>query len=112
MFIEQTIVEDGKRRLHTKEDRVMNSTMLQKPSDPEAIYRNKAGKNHRGYVASIEEPMGAAGSVVTDYRYEQNIHSDSQFTQDSIAEAEISEDMVTLIMNGDYGGADNVKLAR
>jgi len=67
---EQTIVEDGKRRLRTKKDGIMNSTMLQNPSDPEATYRNKAGKVHRGYAANIEESVGAAGSVVTDYRYE------------------------------------------
>lgn len=56
---------------------------------------------HRGYVANIEESVGAAGSVVTDYRYEQNIHSDSQFLQESIAEAEISADTVTLITDGE-----------
>lgn len=109
---EQTIVEDGKRRLRTKEDGIMNSTMLQNPSDPEATYRNKAGKIHRGYVANIEESVGASGSVVTDYRYEQNTHSDSQFLQESIAEAEISTDTVTLITDGGYGGGDNTELAR
>lgn len=51
-------------------------------------------------------------SVVTDYRYEQNIHSDSQYLQESVAEAEISEEMVTLITEGGYGGSDNMELAR
>lgn len=109
---EQTIVEDGKRRLRTKEDGIMNSTLLQNPSDPDATYRNKAGKIHRGYVANIEESVGAAGSVVTDYRYEQNLHSDSQFLQESVAEAEISEEMATMITDGGYGGGDNMELAR
>ena len=57
----------------------MNSTMLQNASDPEATSRNTEGKIHLGYAANIEESVGAAGSVVTDYRYEQNIHSDRQF---------------------------------
>lgn len=108
---EQTIVEDGKRRLRTKEDGIMNPSLLQNPSDADATYRNKAGKIHRGYVANIEESVGAAGSVVTDYRYEQNIHSDSQFLQESVAEAEISEEMATLITDGGYGGGDNTELA-
>lgn len=81
MFIrclsEQTIVENEKRRLCTKEDGTMNSTSLQNPSDPEATFRTKAGKNHRGYVANLEESVGRNGSVVTDYAYEQNIHSDN-----------------------------------
>ena len=49
----------------------MKSTMLQNPSDPEATFRNKAGKEHRGYAANLEESVGADGSVVTEYQYEQ-----------------------------------------
>lgn len=41
---EQTIVENGKRRLKTKEDGTMNSDMLQNPADPDATYREKAEK--------------------------------------------------------------------
>lgn len=90
----------------------MNSAMFQNSSDPEAIYRNKAGKIYRGYAANIEEFVGAAGFVITDYQYDQNIHSDSQFPQERNAEAEISEEMVTLITDGGYGGGDNMELAR
>ena len=71
----QTVVENGKRRLRTKEDGTMNSTALQNPSDPDATYRNKAGKLHRGYVANLEETVDKNGSVVTDYQYDKNIHS-------------------------------------
>ena len=42
---EQTIVENENRRLRTKEDSGMKSTMLQNPSDPEATFRSKAGKS-------------------------------------------------------------------
>lgn len=41
---EQTIVENENRRLRTKEDGGMKSTMLQNPSDPEATFRNKSRK--------------------------------------------------------------------
>lgn len=70
---DQTVVENGKRRLRTKEDGTMNSTALQNPSDPDATYRNKAGKLHRGYVANLEETVDKNGSVVTDYQYDKNI---------------------------------------
>lgn len=109
---EQTIVENGKRRLRTKGDSMMHSTMLQNPSDPEATYRNKAGKIHRGYAANVEESVGANGSIVTNYQYDQNIHSDSQFLQESVAEAEETEEIVTLITDGGYGGGDNTELAK
>ena len=35
--------------------------------DPDATYREKAGKEHRGYSANIEETVGRNGSVVTGY---------------------------------------------
>jgi len=82
---EQTIVADGARRLRTKEDGTMNSSALQNPSDPDATYRNKAGKICRGYAANIEESVGKSGSVVTNYQYEQSIYSDSQFLKDNLA---------------------------
>ena len=55
---EQTIAEDGSRRLATHEDRTMDSSILQNPSDPEATFRSKAGVEHRGYVANFEESVG------------------------------------------------------
>ncbi|MDR2569631.1 MAG: transposase [Oscillospiraceae bacterium] len=109
---EQTIMEDGKRRLRTKEDGTMNSSALQNPSDPDATYRNKSGKSYRGYTANIEESVGETGSVVTDYRYEPNTYSDSQFLQDSMADAEKQEDETILITDGGYGGGTNTLLAK
>ena len=50
-FSKQVVREDDALRLKTKEDGSMNSSMLQNPSDPETTYREKAGKQHRGYVA-------------------------------------------------------------
>jgi len=109
---EQTIVEDGKRRLRTKEDGTMDSSALQNPSDPDATYRNKSGKSYRGYTANIEESVGEAGSVVTDYRYEPNTYSDSQFLQDSMDGTEKQEEETILITDGGYGGGNNTLLAK
>lgn len=109
---DQTVVEGGKRRLRTKEDGTMNSSALQNPSDPDATYRNKAGKFYRGYAANLEETVGKNGSVVTDYQYEQNIHSDSRFLQDSISQMDKSDEEIILITDGGYGGGDNTALAK
>ena len=51
---EQTIIENEKRRLRTKEDGSMKSSIMQNPSDPEATFRSKAGREHRGYAANLE----------------------------------------------------------
>lgn len=45
---EQTIVENKERRLRTKEDGGMKSSMMQNSSDPEATFRSKAGREHWG----------------------------------------------------------------
>ena len=69
---EQTVVEGaGARRLKTKEDGSMGSQILQNPSDSDATYREKAGKQNRGYTANVVETVGDNGSIVTDYQYEK-----------------------------------------
>lgn len=109
---DQTVVENEKRRLRTKEDGTMNSLALQNPSDPDATYRNKSGKLYRGYAANIEETVGKNGSVVTDYQYDKNTHTDSLFLQESLSAMEKFEEEIILITDGGYDGQDNIALAK
>ena len=89
---EQTVVEEsGARRLKTKEDGAMGSQILQNPSDPDATYREKAGKQNRGYTANVVETVGDNGSIVTDYQYAKNTHSDSQFLKETVDAIEKTE---------------------
>lgn len=109
---EQTIVEDGKRRLREKQDGEMDSKVLQNPSDPDATFRTKAGKDHRGYAANLEECVGENGSVVTDYQYDANIHSDSAFLKEHLESQKRSDETVTLVTDGAYYGNENTELAK
>lgn len=109
---DQTVVENEKRRLRTKEDGTMNSSALQNPSDPDATYRNKAGKLHRGYAANLEETVGKNGSVVTDYPFDKNTHTDSHFLQETLSQMEKSEEEIILVTDGGYDGQDNIALAK
>ncbi len=109
---EQTVVEEGNRRLREKEDGGMTSSIMQNPSDPDATFRTKAGKDYRGYAANLEESVGANGSVVTDYQVEKNIYSDSSFFKDSIKRNGASEEPSTIVADGAYCGKDNQDLAR
>ena len=109
---EQTIRnEDGTLRLRTKEDGGMNSSMLQNPADPDATYREKAGKQHRGYVANVTEAAGENGSIVLDYQYEQNTYSDSQFMKDFLEKEEVHSEEVTVVTDGAYAGKVNEEKA-
>lgn len=44
---EQTVSEEGRRRLRTKEEGGFYLGILQNPSDPDAAFREKQGKNIR-----------------------------------------------------------------
>ncbi len=102
---------DGTLRLRTKEDGGMNAHILQNPADPEATFREKAGRQHRGYAANVTEISGEAGSMVMDYQYEVNAYSDSQFLKDAIEKMGRQEDEVTIITDGAYAGAGNEAMA-
>ena len=77
--------------MRIREDGGMSSSILQNPSDPDATYRKKAGKEHRGYVANFEE----------------NIYSDSQFFKDSLERKETSDEKAIVVADGAYFGEDN-----
>lgn len=109
---EQTIVEEGKRRLKTKEDGSMDSHVLQNPSDPDATFREKAGKQYRGYAANVTEAVGENGTIVTDYQYAENTKSDSQFLKDSLTSEKKNDESVILLTDGAYSSSENVKAAK
>lgn len=106
---EQTIVNNGIRRLATHEDGTMDSSMLQNPSDPKAAFRSKSGEEHRGYVANFEGFVGENGSVITDHQFEQNTYSDSQFLHDSLERMDTQEETVILSTDGAYPTSKNQK---
>lgn len=108
---EQTIVENGTRRLKTKDDGGMASNILQNPSDPEATYREKAGKKYRGYVGNVEESVGENGSIVTDYQFETNNTSDSSMLKSALNRKEKQSEATVLVADGAYAGEENEKLA-
>lgn len=108
---EQTIVEDSVRRLKTKADGGMDSNILQNPSDPDATYRDKAGKGHSGYVANVEESVGESGSIITDYSFETNNTSDSQMLKDRLEKMGPQEEATCMTVDGAYATAENIESA-
>jgi hypothetical protein len=110
---EQTIEdENGSLDLKDKNDETMDSTILQNPADPDATYRFKSGKQHRGYVANFTEDVGEEASVISDYDYQVNTYSDSQFLKDTIEVLGEQGETLTLVADGAYGGEDNVAMAK
>lgn len=108
---EQTVVEDGKRRLRKKADGGMGSGILQNPSDPDATFREKSGRKHRGYAGNIEESVGKNGSVVTDYQFDTNNKSDSEFLKDHLDRIGHQNEKTVMITDGAYSSGENAEAA-
>ena len=109
---EQTTVnDDGNRRLREKDEKEEPSKVLMNPADPEATFRKKAGAKHIGYVGNVTESVGENGSLITNYAYEQNVYSDSQFMKDFLSEQPVRNEIATLVTDGAYGGENNISQA-
>ena len=82
---------------------------LQNPNDPDATYRFKAGKNHRGYVGNLIESVGENGaSQITDFSYDTNTHSDQEYSHDYIE----NHSDETMIADGAYGSVELQEAAK
>ena len=75
-------------------------------------YMTGQGKVMVRAVANIEETVGQNGSVVTDYQFDKNTHTDSHFLQESLSAMEKSEEEIILVTDGGYDGQDNIALAK
>ena len=68
---EQTVKDDIETFRLKSSDSDMNSEILQNPADPDATYRKKAGKEHRGYIANVVEESNGTDSLTVDYQFEK-----------------------------------------
>lgn len=113
-LISDHMVEDeGKLRLKKNKSEGLNSQVIQSPHDPDATYRDKKGP-HRGYVGNIQESACEDGSMIEDYQYEKNTHSDSEFMQEFIQDQEYHplENPLMIITDGAYGSEENHRKAQ
>ena len=60
-----------------KNDKTMDSSMLQNTADSDATYRYKSGAHHRGYATNIVEDVDKNGNVISDYNYKPRTFKDS-----------------------------------
>lgn len=112
MLLVRVLTEQTNEDKAPKANNEISSTSLQNPSDPDATYRTKAGKSHKGYVGNIVETVGENGdSLITEMEYEQNIHSDSEFCKEYI-ENKDNDEAEILITDGAYGGKENIERAK
>lgn len=110
--IDEQTKNDGKgNRIPKAKEDGMTPDILQNPSDPDATYRSKAGKPHKGYSANLVEAVDEKGSVIVDYQYDVNTRSDASFIKEYLENAEVSEETSALITDGAYASEETSKLA-
>lgn len=102
---------DSSGNIVPKDKKEIKANSLQNPSDPDATYRYKAGKSHKGYVGNIVETFDKNGAIITAYDYQQNSHSDSQFCKETIEKLGLQEKKTILLGDGAYASVENTKLA-
>ena len=109
---EQTTFDKDTGTTTLKDNTEITPQSLQNPSDPDATYREKAGKQHKGYVGNIVETVGEKGdSVISDFDYKTNDHSDSDFCKEYLESRSDNAEKETMIADGAYGSEENRKLA-
>lgn len=110
VLVEQT-QKNTEGKIVPKDNKQITPNSLQNPSDPDATYRSKAGKDNKGYVSNLVETVDANGAIITSYDYQQNSHSDSSFCKETIEKLGFQDDKTTLIADGAYASVENMELA-
>jgi hypothetical protein len=103
--------DDGNYILKKAGDPGITADSVQNPADPDASFRSKGGKAHTGYVANVVESSSEEHSLITDWQYERNTYSDSQFIQDYLHRKDDVSQEEVLVTDGAYGSVANQELA-
>ncbi|HHW36706.1 MAG TPA: hypothetical protein GXX18_05600 [Bacillales bacterium] len=77
---------------------------LQNPSDPDATYRNKNGKNNVGYVVNLVEVRDQEKNVglILSHDIQNNLHSDADFGEEFLEQDPLSNEITALAVDGAY----------
>lgn len=110
VLAEQT-EKNSEGKIVPKDNKQIAPNSLQNPSDPDATYRSKAGKDNKGYVANLVETVDDKGAIITSYDYQQNSHSDSSFCKETIEKLGLQDEETTLLADGAYASVENMELA-
>lgn len=103
---EQTTVNEAGQH-QAKAGKEITPESIQNPAEPEATYRNKAGKHHFGYVANLVETVDENGTMITNYDYDVNTHSDVKFCEEWLDKIGTAESEITLVADGSYNSTAN-----
>jgi hypothetical protein len=87
-------------------DEDISAKSMQSPDDPEATYRVKASKAHKGYVANFTETCDETNDaqLIVDVAVQPNSADDGQMLADATDELVQRTEVETLYTDGGYNG--------
>lgn len=96
-----------------KEGKEIAPNSLQNPSDPDATYRNKAGKDHIGYSLNLVEvhDQETGAGLILSHSYQPNSHSDAEYGETFIKDHPLSNEIDSLSVDGAYYRKETVEEA-
>jgi len=101
---EQTQVNAETKEIEIKAGKDIASDSLQNPSDEDATYRKKAGKEHQGYLVNIMETASKDNKIqmITDVVIEQNIKSDAGLLEKELESVKKRTGLEQVVADGAY----------
>lgn len=109
---EQSIqMEDG--TFMPLEGKAIAPDSLQNPSDPDATYRNKGGKDHIGYSLNLVEvrDQESDAGLILSHDYQVSSHSDADYGETFIDNHPLADEIDTLSVDGAYYRPETVEKA-
>lgn len=87
---------------------------LQNPSDPDATYRKKGGKDHIGYSLNLVEfrDQESGTGLILNHAYKANSHSDAEYGETLVKDHPLSNEIEILSVDGAYYRVKTVETAR
>ena len=105
VFHEHFVVEEAV--LRPKQGRELRADSLQAPDDPEATYREKAGRGYKGYVVNATETCDPSNpfQLIVDVQVESNTTDDSVLLTTALPELVERSEVSELYTDGGYNSS-------
>jgi hypothetical protein len=98
-------------QVQVRDAKTISAGSMQNPSEPDATYRKKNGKDHFGYVGNVVEKVGDKAAIITNFDLQKNTYSDQQFGKDVLNELGPQKEKCALLSDGGFASEENFKLA-
>lgn len=112
VFVEHFLVEEGRVRL--KVGKELSAASLNSPDDPEATFRTKNNRSHKGYVANITETCDPDNplQVITKVQVAPNVTNDDDLLVEAVPSLKERLSIAEIHTDGAYNSDESFRVLR